>query len=383
MDPERKNESRNKKRKKGSKGGHEQIAPVAEKSTLSGVKAGRVRKPKRGNRAGAGRARSAKISAANGAQSVVSGGGKDAERRKPKKKGRKSQVENSGDVRDASDDERLQQSVALFESKKSASKNSKSKSGSKAKFEGEIPLLEEAELGMEVSHLGPKPVTFLDKARARLTGGRFRMLNESLYTCNGAEAFELFQQDPAAFDLYHTGYQKQMSKWPVLPVTVVTNWLKARSPNLVLADFGCGDARLAKSVPNKVFSLDLVSSDPSVIACNMAKTPLVTSSIDVAVFCLSLMGTDYPTFIEEAHRVLKSRGWMVVAEVKSRLDAGNGGAGPQAFISALKSFGFALDSQDSSNKMFHMFYFQKEGFKHDAKRKINWPELKPCIYKRR
>ncbi|BBN02922.1 ribosomal RNA-processing protein 8 [Marchantia polymorpha subsp. ruderalis] len=379
MDADRKSEGRIKSRKKGSSGGREQIAAgAAEKSTLSGVKAGRVRKPKRGNRAGAGRRRRASFNDANGAPSVVSGGGPDSERRKPKKKGK------LDDVRDASDDERLQQSLALFESKKSASKKPKSKSkGSKAKSEGEIPVLEQAELAMEVSHLGPKPVTFLDKARARLTGSRFRMLNESLYTCNGDEAFELFQQDPAAFDLYHTGYQEQMAKWPVLPVTAVTTWLKARSPNLVVADFGCGDARLAKSVPNKVFSLDLVSSDPAVIACNMAKTPLETSSIDVAVFCLSLMGTDYPKFIEEAHRVLKSRGWMVVAEVKSRLDAGNGGAGPQAFISALKSFGFALDSQDSSNKMFHMFYFQKEGYKHDAKRKINWPELKPCIYKRR
>lgn len=31
-----------------------------------------------------------------------------------------------------------------------------------------------------------------------------------------------------------------------------------------------GDARLAKSVKNKVFSLDLVSNDPSVIACDMS-----------------------------------------------------------------------------------------------------------------
>lgn len=32
-----------------------------------------------------------------------------------------------------------------------------------------------------------------------------------------------------------------------------------------------GDARLAKNVKNKVYSIDLVSSDPSVIACDMSK----------------------------------------------------------------------------------------------------------------
>lgn len=31
-----------------------------------------------------------------------------------------------------------------------------------------------------------------------------------------------------------------------------------------------GDARLARNVKNKVFSLDLVSTDPSIIACDMA-----------------------------------------------------------------------------------------------------------------
>lgn len=39
----------------------------------------------------------------------------------------------------------------------------------------------------------------------------------------------------------------------------------------LLVPFVSGDARLAKNVNNKVFSFDLVSSDPSVIACDMSK----------------------------------------------------------------------------------------------------------------
>lgn len=35
------------------------------------------------------------------------------------------------------------------------------------------------------------------------------------------------------------------------------------------------------------------------------QTPLENGSVDVAVFCLSLMGVDYPSFLKEAHRVLK------------------------------------------------------------------------------
>lgn len=86
-----------------------------------------------------------------------------------------------------------------------------------------------------------------------------------------------------------------MSNWPELPVNSIINWLLSRSSSLVVADFGCGeiflsyfsvfflpktalidiktasgDARIAKSVKNKVFSFDLVSKNPSVIACDMS-----------------------------------------------------------------------------------------------------------------
>jgi ribosomal RNA-processing protein 8 len=73
----------------------------------------------------------------------------------------------------------------------------------------------------------------------------------------------------------------------------------------VVADFGCGDARLARSVPNKVHSFDLVAMSKDVTACDMAHTPLSIASVDIVVFCLSLMGTDLGAFLTEANRVLK------------------------------------------------------------------------------
>jgi Hypothetical methyltransferase len=73
----------------------------------------------------------------------------------------------------------------------------------------------------------------------------------------------------------------------------------------VIADFGCGDAKLARSLPNKVHSFDLVSVSPEVTACDMSRTPLSKASVDVAVFCLSLMGTNLADYLKEANRVLK------------------------------------------------------------------------------
>ncbi|XP_016561621.1 ribosomal RNA-processing protein 8 isoform X2 [Capsicum annuum] len=182
---------------------------------------------------------------------------------------------------------------------------------------------------------------------------------------------------------YHAGYQEQMLHWPEQPVNIITKWLKDHSPSLVVADFGCGDARLARSVKNKVWSLDLVANDPSVIACDMSNTPLESSSVDVAVFCLSLMGTNYSSFLREALRVLKPRGWLLIAEVKSRLDPNTGGADPNKFLKAICELGFTMESKDFSNKMFVLFYLKKKEKQNSVNKDINWPELKPCIYKRR
>lgn len=73
----------------------------------------------------------------------------------------------------------------------------------------------------------------------------------------------------------------------------------------VVADFGCGEGRLGQTIEQKCYSFDLVAVDDGVIACDMAHTPLQSNLVNVAVFCLSLMGTNLKDFILEANRVLK------------------------------------------------------------------------------
>ena len=51
-------------------------------------------------------------------------------------------------------------------------------------------------------------------------------------------------------------------------------WVSSLPAETRVVDFGCGDALLARSVPQAVACLDLVASHEGVIACNMAHTPL-------------------------------------------------------------------------------------------------------------
>lgn len=170
------------------------------------------------------------------------------------------------------------------------------------------------------------------------------------------------------------GFQQQVKRWPQQPLQRAVAWVAALPAHFRVADFGCGDAQLARSVPHAVTSLDLVAANERVTACNMAHTPLgvppllcgwvsmwrrgrpfslllagagivklsvpcltliaglffnisqplslsisvacaASGSQDAAVFCLSLMGTDYAAFLEEAHRVLTASGRLWIAEV--------------------------------------------------------------------
>ncbi|KAM6098584.1 ribosomal RNA-processing protein 8 isoform 2-T2 [Theristicus caerulescens] len=174
----------------------------------------------------------------------------------------------------------------------------------------------------------------------RLLGARFRYINQQLYTSTSREAARLFQSDPEAFEIYHRGFAQQVERWPENPVHRIIRYLRRRPASLVVADFGCGDCKIASSVKNKVHSFDLVPLSPLVTVCDMAKVPLAAESVDVAVFCLALMGTNLQEILEEANRVLKQGGILMVAEVASRFED------IRAFVNSMAQLGFKSVSKE-------------------------------------
>jgi len=212
--------------------------------------------------------------------------------------------------------------------------------------------------------------------------------------------------------------------------------------NVVIADFGCGDAKLAKEILSsistdseeteidkdikskskklqkeknkgeedkhvKVHSFDLVSGgNPLITPCDMTNVPLKENTVDVAVFSLALMGINVADFIREAHRVLRSDGILKIAEVRSRFESTNASSSDDKdksnprkmeqnssdqnkivdlsnlseFIEVMLELGFHCKNMDRSNQMFVMFDFEKNG--KDPKKDVHF-SLRPCIYKRR
>uniref|UniRef100_A0A914X8M6 Ribosomal RNA-processing protein 8 n=1 Tax=Plectus sambesii TaxID=2011161 RepID=A0A914X8M6_9BILA len=240
------------------------------------------------------------------------------------------------------------------------------------KFDG-VPVKKKDKIdGPVVSTLSSK-----EESIERLEGARFRYINEQLYTMSGKDAVDFFQQDPEAFQLYHDGYKKQVKKWPGNPLDTIINWLKSKPAGLVVADMGCGEAKLAQSLRDHmtVHSFDLVAVNDQVTACDMVKVPLESGTVDVCVFCLSLMGTNLNEFLREANRILKIGGCLKIAEVTSRFSS------VKSFVNALTKMGFALVSKKSPNEFFFVFEFVKEG-KVVQKRPLGL-KLNPCLYKKR
>lgn len=205
---------------------------------------------------------------------------------------------------------------------------------------------------------------------------------------------------------------------------------------------GCGEARLACSVRNKVHSFDLVDNaskgggnhnslknldnKPVVVtACDISNVPLPNETVDIVVFCLSLMGTNMMDFVKEAHRILKPNGVLKIVEVRSRFHnletqeddfienkkekkdrQGNkqkpnhnqcdmDGNGIPEFIDAISPIGFDVVLNTSSSNDYNKMFFFLDGKKLEnagndgeldsasESEKIPKFSAKPCLYKRR
>ncbi|KAG6854994.1 hypothetical protein C0991_005923 [Blastosporella zonata] len=248
----------------------------------------------------------------------------------------------------------------------------------------------------------PAGLTALQKGmKESLDGARFRMINESLYKSDSLHAHQMMKEDPRVFQDYHAGFRHQVQLWPTNPVEHYISVLSKYPKKTVVADLGCGDAAMARSlVPEglTILSFDLVSDDAFVVEADICdKIPLPGSEpteksegdgqvVDVVVCALSLMGTNWPNCIREAWRILKPGGELKIAEVASRF------TNIEEFQNLIGSTGFRLKSkvrtifvfyrvfltprwlQDDSNSHFTLFEFRKAASKGKSEKEWenNW-----------
>jgi len=118
-------------------------------------------------------------------------------------------------------------------------------------------------------------------------------------------------------------YRQLRESWPVVPFKEEIRWLsEPEREGLVVGDFGCGEALIAAAVSDRhqVHSFDHVAINPSVVACDLSRVPCADGALDVAIFCLSLMGANFTDYLREARRCLRLDGWIHIWEPTSCFD---------------------------------------------------------------
>lgn len=235
-----------------------------------------------------------------------------------------------------------------------------------------------------------KPKNTVQLAKERLQSAKFRIINELLYTSSSQKASEYFSKNKMDFTKYHEGWKFQQSKgWPITPSVYLAELIVKRYPeSTCVVDMGCGEAILHKTLLTcttktfKVYSFDLVSCDPIIVtACDTSKVPLASNNANVIVFSLSLMNVNYYESLYEASRISMINARLFIVEVESRFTESIS----KEFIGCISCLGFKI--VDVSHKRIPMFiYFEFEKTTPVDLKKLpflNWPKLKPCIYKRR
>lgn len=203
--------------------------------------------------------------------------------------------------------------------------------------------LERLKTGEQKSVIRPKifvPLPEVDPSdvqRRNVQYGDFSRMNARWSNSYSHTTYERLQGNPEEWMQYHTLYQDARKTWSVIPYEEAIKWLQKRS-DLVVADFGCGEALIAKALVGKhtIHSFDFIAINDSVIECDMARVPLEDSCLDVAIFNLSLMGLNIADYIREASRTLKLDGQLWIYEVTSRIKD------LQGFVRDLETAGFRI-----------------------------------------
>ncbi len=187
---------------------------------------------------------------------------------------------------------------------------------------------------------------YVEKLQRKL--GDFSEMNRVWSVSNSTTTGERLKDNPEEWYQYHTLYRERRQEWNEIPYEVIGSKIKNR-PDWIVGDFGCGENLLSKSIPNKVHSFDHVAIDETVTACDISNVPLKDNVLDVVVFSLSLMGTNYRDYLVEGHRTLRPFGLIMICEPKSKWEGREG-----ELVDTLRGIGFTANIERSTDKFIYV-----------------------------
>ena len=149
--------------------------------------------------------------------------------------------------------------------------------------------------------------------------GDFSNMNKQFNTENSSTTHQRLKKDPEEWFEYHRLYREARNTWSIIPYEFWISRLQSLSPRLLIADLGCGEAKIGEAIGERVLNYDHISTDSNVTECDISKVPLSDSHVDVVVMSLSLMGKNWSDYISEAKRILVTNGDLFITITKNSL----------------------------------------------------------------
>ena len=151
-------------------------------------------------------------------------------------------------------------------------------------------------------------------------------LHKKYKTMKSENLSKEFNESPELWNKYHEISEENEKSFPEdeIPRNRIIQELKKiktkRSKKIV--DMGCGKAQISKYFQNdkrfEFINYDHISSEETVISCDISKIPLEDDSVEICILSLAMWGSNCREYIKECHRVLESNGRLYIIEPTKR-----------------------------------------------------------------
>jgi len=181
---------------------------------------------------------------------------------------------------------------------------------------GEFSCVTRAQLDTELTPIEIK--------KRKVKFGGFSDLNAKINTEKSETTHKRMTKNPEEWHEYHRLLRKQKENWNIVPDEYWIKKIKGLSDRLFIGDFGCGEAKIAEAIGSRVKSFDHVAIDSNVMVGDMKDVSeyVKDGGLDVAVFCLSLMGKNWEDYLKEATRCLAVKtGFLFITETTRLLSS--------------------------------------------------------------
>lgn len=158
------------------------------------------------------------------------------------------------------------------------------------------------------------------------TKSELSVLHQRYKTLNSQTLNKEFKENPESWTNYHATSEENEKSFPEdeIPRNRIIRELnknKTKRQKLVV-DMGCGRAQIAQHYQNdtrfKFINYDHISSNDTVISCDISHTPLEDNSAEICILSLSMWGSNCHDYILEAARILESKGVLYIIEPTKR-----------------------------------------------------------------